>query len=283
VLYGHVLVPIALLLAGFAIPALRRRPAWMIAAVMGATAVVLIALPEIAFVRDIYGEDHRRANTMFKFTFQAQPLAVMASCIAVGVLISSRRAAIGLTGFVLAVPLLLTLSYAENIYSGLVRDLPGKRFTLDGLGFINRDQPEDRDILDWLRTSPHDEANLLVEAPGESFTSLSRFSAMSGVATLVGWRGHEWLWRGMSAPVYARADEVSRFYRAPDTASACILLQDYPVTHVAIGVLERQAFPEMQVEVLLGLGEVVVRSGASLLLQVDRERCSAQNDAMDGE
>lgn len=272
VLYGHVAVPCALLLAAM-LTRMRRDPRWLAGAMLAALAAVLVALPEIAYVKDIYGEDHRRANTMFKLSFEAQPVAVMASLILIGLILQSVRTAVALVGLVLSVPLLATLSYGGIMHGGLFRSLGSRTLTLDGLGFVDRTHAEDRPLVDWLRDQPPTRHILMVEAPGDSFGDAGRLSAMSGVPSLLGWRGHEWLWRGNISPVYARSDQIKAFYLSRSLRQACDFVEAESVTHVAIGTIEHQSFSGLDLSVLEQLGPAIVRSGASLLIEVDLKNC----------
>lgn len=273
ILYGHVALPCAVLLIGlFASPA-RRDGRWVAGALLAALAVCLVALPEIGYVKDIYGADHRRANTMFKLAFEAQPVAVMGGMILVGILLSSRRSAAALAACVLAVPLLAPLSYAENIYKGRVTPLRAHRFTLDGLGFVGRDRPDDAALIEWLRAQPPDRRILFLEAPGDSFTDSARLSAMSGVPTLLGWRGHEWLWRGDVGAVYGRGDRIAAFFRSKTLREACDFLLANGVTHLVVGDAERKSFPEMDEPLLRQLGPLVVQSGNSGIIKIDPASC----------
>lgn len=273
VIYGHVIGPCILLLAGLLSP-LRRNPLWVSAAMLAGVAVILVALPEIAYVKDIYGEDHRRANTMFKFTFQAQPMAVLASMIGIGLLLGMREAKAGVAALFVAIPLLATLSYADATRGGLWRNLDGQKFTLDGLGFINQKRPDDRALIDWLRQRSADEHILLLEAYGDSYGEAGRLSAMTGVPVLLGWRGHEWLWRNDAGMVYRRADEIAAFYGAADLGQACRLIKTYGITHVAIGTIERESFPKLNEALLRELGPIVAQRGKSLLIEVSPGKCA---------
>lgn len=273
VLYGHIAVPCLVLLIGLLFSSARREPLWVSAAMLALVALILLALPEIAFVKDIYGEDHRRANTMFKFAFQAQPIAVVASLIAIGLLLAARRAVAGAGAVLLAVPLLATFSYVGETYGGVLQGIPERKFTLDGLGFIDRTRPDDRALIDWLRQRPADERLLLMEAYGDSYTDAGRLSALSGVPALLGWRAHEWLWRGDVGAVYGRAEEIAAFYEATDFGKACKMVQTYGITHVAIGTVERQSFARLNEDMLRRLGPVVAGGGTSVLIAVDLESC----------
>jgi uncharacterized membrane protein len=270
-LYAHVALPCLVLVGGLFLPV--RDPRWKAGAVLAASAAVLIALPEIAYVKDIYGEDHRRANTMFKLTFEAQPIAMMASVILIGLLLGNRSRLSAAAALLLATPLLATLCYGENIYRDRLFPLDAKQFTLDGLGFIRSGRPDDMALIDWLRAQPPGRHMLMVEAPGDSFTQTSRLSALSGVPTFVGWRGHEWLWRGDVTGPYRRFGQVAAFYNARSQKDACAFVKANGVTHVAIGTIERENFKGLNEGIFKKLGPIVVQSGNAMLIEVNPAAC----------
>ena len=89
VLYLHLLPGCTAAIAGWAL--LRQRSATAsFAAALAFSSLTLLVLPEIVYLKDIYGADHARANTMFKLTFQGQPLGVIAAGLAIGLLLTSR-------------------------------------------------------------------------------------------------------------------------------------------------------------------------------------------------
>jgi len=272
VLYGHIALPCLTLIGGLFLP-VRRDPRWKVAAAMAASAICLIALPEIAYVKDIYGEDHRRANTMFKLSFEAQPIAMMASMILIGLLLTSRRNVLAFAALGLAAPLLATLCYGEIIYRDRLLPLNGKEFTLDGLEFIRRNRPDDLPLIGWLRAQPPESHILLAEAPGDSYTEKSRLSALSGVPTLVGWRGHEWLWRGDATATFRRADQITAFYNSKSYEEICAFTKENGVTHVAIGSIEREYFGGLDAENFKRLGPVVLQSGNAMIIEVTAPAC----------
>lgn len=272
VLYGHLILPLAVLLVG-ALLWRRLDGRWIVGGALAALAIALIALPEIGYVKDIYGFDHRRANTMFKFTFEAQPMGFLASTILLGLLLGARRWWGALSAAILAVPLVATLAFAGDIYGDVLRRSDRHVFTLDGLGFISRDQGGDRALVDWLRAQPADAKLLLVEATSLSYDNGGRLSAMTGVPAYLGWANHEWLWRGDYTLPLKRRDEVAAFYQEPDLAKACHFVLDHGITHVALGKIERDFYPNLAVDTLRQLGTAVAESGESALIEVNRARC----------
>ena len=272
VLYAHIVLPCLLLASGLLLPG-RRDPRWKVAAVLAISATCLIALPEIAYVKDIYGEDHRRANTMFKLSFEAQPIAIMASMILIGLLLQNVRTALAALALLLAVPLLMTLCYGEIIYRDRLLPLNGKEFTLDGFRFIRRDRPGDLPLIDWLRAQAPGSQMLVLEAPGDSYTDKSRLSALSGVPTFVGWRGHEWLWRGDASAPYVRGDQVTAFYRSRSFEEVCAFTREHGITHVAVGSFEQEYLDDSGAKAIKKLGPVVVQSGNAMIVEVAALAC----------
>lgn len=267
IVYGHVALPCAALIA-LAFTPLRRDPRWAAGFILAATAVTLVVLPEIGYVRDIYGADHRRANTVFKLSFEAQPLGIMAGCILVGLLFQSRRWTAKAAGVLVALPLVAPISYVVYTRGDFLASLGSKPLTLDGLAFVSRDRPDDRPLLDWLREQPADRPILLAEAAGESFGETGRLSALSGVPALLGWKGHEWLWRGDYVPVWGRADRIAAFYRAKTFAEVCDFVRASHVTHVAVGTVERESYQGLDDSIFKQLGNEVARGGSSFIVEV---------------
>ncbi|ESY80388.1 hypothetical protein X740_13600 [Mesorhizobium sp. LNHC221B00] len=282
IVYGHVAVPCLVLLTGLFLWA-RDDAAWKSAAMLAALALLLVALPELVYVEDIYGGEYVRANTMFKFSFAAQPVAMLASVLLIGLLLSRGGLKTGASAAVLAIPLFATLSYFWATHAGIGKALASNALTLDGLGSIDRDRAADRPLLDWLRAQGAGQRILLVEASGDSYTDAGRLSAMSGVPTVMGWQNHEWLWRGDYGATVIRAEDVASFYSSKTPANACRILTKYGITHIAIGTVEREKYAALDGRLFRGLGTVIVNSGPSILVRFDASTCpnGKSTDRMD--
>jgi uncharacterized membrane protein len=68
----------------------------------------------------------------------------------------------------------------------------------------------------------------------------SRISAFTGVPAILGWPGHEFMWRGAAADTGGRIGEVRAVYEDPDRAPG--ILRKYNVTHVYVGDTERELY-----------------------------------------
>lgn len=239
-------------------------------AAVAVTALILVMLPEWVFVRDIYAVCYRRANTMFKLTFEAfSMLAVVCGYAAVA--IARRPRPPGrqtLTTSFLAVLLYLPLLFlwvalAQTYDLQQRADYHG----LEGWHYLDRQEPGARAAAAWLQAAAPTGAAIL-EAEGESYSDCGRMSALSGLPTPLGWFVHEYLWRGDEQRVKLRRAEVRRVYLADSPAAAWPVLRRYGVRYVILGREERRRYPKLHTPVLQALGPVVFRAGAVEIIAV---------------
>ncbi|MEK9171567.1 MAG: hypothetical protein AAB823_02525, partial [Patescibacteria group bacterium] len=112
-------------------------------------------------------------------------------------------------------------------------------------------------------------------AVGESYTDFARMSAFSGFPTVLGWRVHEWLWRGGFDTPAQRTEEVRKMYESPFDPESIKLLKQYKVRYIVIGDLERKSYkiPEN----IDDLGKVVFQSGNSEIIELRNEAKTLSN------
>lgn len=109
-----------------------------------------------------------------------------------------------------------------------------------------------------------------------SYTDNGLVSSYTGLPTIVGWQYHEYLWRFQSIPdgqggitqdpekenvwtdiLDPRRRDVEKIYTSSDSEEVYTLLKKYQVRYLIIGNLERTVFPELNEELLIGLGTPV--------------------------
>jgi uncharacterized membrane protein len=97
---------------------------------------------------------------------------------------------------------------------------------------------------------------------GEGFGGIS---AATGLATVMGWPGHEDQWRGgdpaVRAMIEPRKADVTTIYTTTDVEQARALLAKYKVSYVYVGQLERNTFPPEGLAKFAQLGEPVFQEG----------------------
>ncbi len=244
------------------------------------SAIGLLLIPELVYVEDIYSGEHKRANTMFKLTYQAFIMFGLAcGYVFVRIWKSAEKGwkhvtALVLTVIMIILPMIYPFKYA--IPSWYKQMKPDQYEGLDGLAFLKREYPDDYALIEWLRENIQGQPTVL-EANGDSYTYYGRISMATGLPTVQGWYVHEWLWRDDYNLVQARVDEVKAVYESADVNQTVDLLNKYEVQYIVIGQLERDKFPELQEDKLLSLGTVVFEMPAIKLIKLDLSEPATSN------
>jgi len=214
-----------------------RERAGFLLVVLGCAALLAC---EVAFLKDSYGEKLYRMNTVFKLYFQAWTVLAIAAPWALGRLLA--WGAVGVRQAVaVATALLLVASACYPL--GITLDRLGSPYkALDGNAYLQREHPDDFAAVAWLRANVAGQP-VILEATGNPYSYFGRFSANTGLPTVLGWANHEGLWRGHDRAVLARRDDVFRMYNATTLAEIAPLLDRYAVRYILVGDLERQEHP----------------------------------------
>lgn len=246
-----------------------KTPAMMIVALV-LTALILIALPELIYFKDIY-PNHPRANTMFKLTFQAFVMMGLAISWLAGVLHLKKfhqnlrvilRFLLGI--FILAVGIYPYFGYRD--YYDRLKKYRG----LNGLYWMQQDLTHDYQLILWLRQNVTGRP-VILEAAGDSYTKYARVSTFTGFPTVVGWKVHQWLWRGGYTVPQGRSDEVEQVYRQPLSATAQQILKKYQVKYIVVSSLERDKYSKIDESGLKQLGRIVYQTNQSYLVKLQNK------------
>lgn len=234
------------------------------------TAWVLLILPELFYMKDIY-PSHPRANTMFKLTFQAIILMTLSGAWAFGALLSQKKlkqvvrvGLLSLLGIIFALFLIYPYFGYRDYYNRL-SDYRG----MNGLAWLARDNPTDFAGIEWLRENISGQP-VVLEAVGESYTTFARVSAFTSFPTVLGWRVHEWLWRGSFDIPGERTPQVENMYLHPTSYEARQKMNQYGVEYIFVGDKEREAYPALDELGLKSLGEVVFEQGRTFIVHRTR-------------
>jgi uncharacterized membrane protein len=115
------------------------------------------------------------------------------------------------------------------------------RGTLDGLEYLESIYPDDYRAVKWLDENIAG-LPLILEAPGVVFTYTSRVSTFTGLPTVVGWTSWEMMWRGYSADIGGRENDVNTVYNTSSNEQALELLNKYNVQYIYVGSVERNKY-----------------------------------------
>jgi uncharacterized membrane protein len=234
---------------------------------ISASALVVLAVPEIVFVRDLYGDTFQRANTMFKLSYQAYVMLPVAAFAGAAITLSLMKRPEGrwAAGLFSAVLLFSPLYFAVNVHSEKLAKALKEGGHLDGYRFMNEDDLAAVRYLEAHRPYP---GEALLEASGESYSYAARMSAATGIPTVLGWNNHEWLWRKEESAWKPRADAISAFYQSMTESERRAFLDSYKVRFVVIGRFERGHYPGLDENALRLLGDVVFEQGETVLVEV---------------
>lgn len=231
---------------------LLKKQAHMLVVIMIALATILIIIPELIYVKDIYPQ-YYRANTMFKLVYQAFiMLSLVSGFIIIAVIKPSKNYILyGVTIILLSIVFLYPF-FAINSYYGNLQTYKG----LNGIAYLKTKYPDDYLAIQWMNQNIHGQPTI-VEAQGDSYTDYERISANTGLPTVLGWTVHEWLWRGSYDIPAPRIADVQKIYESPSIAETKALLKKYNVRYVYIGGLERQKYPNLQEGKFKSIGQLV--------------------------
>ncbi len=229
-----------------------------------AAALILLLIPEIIYVQDIYGAAYQRSNTMFKFTYQAFVLLMIVWGVGLARLLTLPRnihakiAIIVLTIFII-VPLWYPFAATEQWLGEFNKE---NYQTLDGtVPLRSKDSPQISgenggelrsyfELIDWINENIEGQP-VIVEAVSVSYSDYNLVSAFTGLPTVVGWPTHEWLWRqtqdnpdAWSSTVGPRVSEVRQVYQDCDRDLVKDILRKYRVQYIVIGALERSLYSD---------------------------------------
>lgn len=226
---------------------------------LGISALGLIVIPEIVYVRDIYEKEYARSNTMFKLTYQAFTMFGILLGYALIRLWMEKKHVIRkvLTSAVFAcfVGCCFYTATAVHAWFGQVWD-PSQYQGLDATAYLETTFPEDAAAIRWLNDNVTGDP-VVLEANGDSYSDYESVSAMTGLPTVLGWYVHEWLWRGDTGALNERAQEVETIYTSTNQEEVKALLEKYQVEYIFVGAREREKYESLNESMLQSLGNVV--------------------------
>lgn len=232
------------------------------------TSWLLIIIPEIFYVKDIYIASHHRANTMFKLTYQAYVMFYITSGYIALRTVFLLKNVIGKISALLFFAVIFTsiLWYPKLAIKSYYRDL--KDYVgLSGNTWLMDKNPDLYATVNWFNENIKGQP-VILEAPGDSYTEYNVISSYTGLPTVSGWFVHEWLWRGESTFPQERVSEITEIYTSQDIQLTKSLLDKYKVKYVIVGDFEREKFPNINELKFNQLGKVVLTSGTTKIYEI---------------
>jgi uncharacterized membrane protein len=229
---------------------------------------LLILIPEFVYAKDIY-PTYYRANTMFKFVYEAFiMLSLCSAYILIRIISSIKSINMRFIFFMVTMLLLfLALTYPILAINGYYQDLKSYR-GLNGTKYLSSIFPDDYSLINWINQNIKGQP-VILEANGDSYTDYARISANTGLPTIIGWPVHEWLWRGTYDIVAPRITDVQTLYTTPEINMAKKIIKQYNVSYVVVSTLERQKYPNLNEVTFIKLGKLIYQSNGAKLYKIN--------------
>lgn len=242
--------------------------------ILGISAIGLILIPELVYVRDIYEKEYARSNTMFKLTYQAFIMfGILMGYAFVRLWMEKKhriRKMLLTVGFVCFAGCCCYIGTAVHAWFGQVWDQ--KQYQgLDATVFLEKYFPEDEPAIRWLNENV--EGNpVVLEANGDSYSDFERVSSMTGLPTILGWYVHEWLWRGGTEELNQRSGLVEEVYTSDNKEMIMSILEEYQVEYIFVGKMEHEKYENLNDNMLKTLGKIVFQdeNSETYILKVNK-------------
>lgn len=228
------------------------------------TSFLLLLLPEIIYVKDIY-TTYPRANTMFKLTYQAFVLMSLSGGYAFSILINLKKRTFlaNIIFLILCIIIFGLLLYPKKAFYTFYQNFE-KYKGLNGLKWYKNEFSDEWKIIKFLKKN-WDGKNI-IEASNESYSKFNAISTFSGVPTVLGWITHEWLWRGY-LPISFRLNEIKEFYESKNLDFINNMIAKYNLGWIILTQNEKQKY-NVDEYFLKSLGTVCFSSGNSCLVKI---------------
>jgi len=232
-------------------------------------ASLLVLIPELIYIKDIYIYEYRRANTMFKLVYQAFILYSLASGYVLIRFSSLFKSKIFkyfyYFGFLSIFCIHMIYPYfAIKSYYGNLKDYKG----LDGLKYLETLYPDNYQAILWLNKNISGQP-VVLEAVGDSYTTFNQVSSATGLPTVQGWIVHEWLWRGGYDAPAARQKDVETIYLSTNLDKVKDLISKYHIEYIFVGAKEYEKYENLNPKRFEEIGgEIVFQSGQTTIYRL---------------
>ena len=198
---------------------------------------------EFFYIKDAYGRALQRMNTVFKFHYQVWILLGLCMPYFIYYFLKNVNIYPRIVKTILGISSLLILLCLFNPLSAIVNKFQTKPswrgITLDGYSYLKKYHFDDYAGINWLNNNVKG-SSVILEATGKSYSYYGRVSVNTGLATVLGWHGHERVWRAKSFK--DRSKDVHDIYSTLSNEVAMRLLKKYNVEYIYVGEIENKIF-----------------------------------------
>ena len=155
-----------------------------------------------------------------------------------------------------------TIGYGIDTISYATTGLKNKTMDIKNVeDYIKVMLPDDYVAIQWIKENLDRDSVILQKVDG-SYTLSTRISAFTANPTVLGWHGHEWVWRAKadySVPdeVDARWNDIFQIYNSEDKEYVKSLIEKYDIDYIYIESTDKNF------STLFKLGEIVYTNGTN--------------------
>ena len=215
--------------------------------VLLAISALLLYVTELSRLHDFFGTRH---NTVFKFYYQVWVFLAVGGGYSVHLWMrrhptfTGRSWVFSSIGVFVAVLLISVSVYYPFAATASKSSESGTEFTLDGLAHLENNSPEISEALEWIRNNVGN-YDVIVEAPGDSYSQQSRFSGFTGRPAILGWKVHQSQWRGGDEWWIERDQDIERIYNSADDVETVSMIDKYSADYLVVSSHERAKYTEL--------------------------------------
>ena len=243
--------------------------------IVGICAFGLVLIPEIVYLKDIYGDNYKRFNTMFKLTYQAYILFSLSTSYILFSIVTYKNKYIKIVGLIILIIYSTTFGYGiDAIFTCYKNTKHTDISAYSTESYIRNALPDDFKAIEWIRNNISRD-KVIVEScySGNSYSISSRISTFTGNPTVLGWTHHEWVWRAnadytMPKEVNNRISYISTLYTTTDYSTAKSIIDKFDIDYIYIGYLEYENYNDINIDFLTNLGKVVYQNKKIYLIKV---------------
>lgn len=230
--------------------------------IIGCCAIGLIIIPEIVYVKDIYADEYKRANTMYKLCYQADIMFDIAtSYILVNLIYKNKNKIIKILCSLLLLAFMTTFGYGIYAIGYTTNNFNRENtYSLDDVeGYLRSYYPDEYNVVQWIKKNIDRNEVILEKATG-SYNLSGYISVFTGNPNVLAWHGHEWIWRanadyGVPPEEDIRWKDTHALYSYSNVKRMKEVLDKYNVSYVYVS--EEQEIPQYKKENLESVADIV--------------------------